>query len=110
MATHGLDSTDALTALLTVESLLFAAFAVAAVFLARRPEGWDLPTPTAVFGWFAAAAIDVAAIGAGASWADLYLDGHLRAPQVISGICLAVGIVAIALLAIWVAVALQNNA
>ncbi len=110
VTTHGLDGGNALTALLTIESLLFAAFAVAAVFFARRPEGWDLPTATSVFGWFTAIAIDIAAIGAGASWVDVYLHSHLRLPEFIAAICLAWGIVAIGLLAIWVALALQKNA
>lgn len=107
--THGLSSSDALTALLTVETLLFAAFAVAAVFLTRREEGWDLPTSAASFGWFVAGSICVVAVGACASWVDVYITHGLNLAQCVSGFCLLAGILAIASMSLWVAKAIKEN-
>jgi small-conductance mechanosensitive channel len=108
--THGLESKDALAALLTVETLLFAAFALAAAFLVKREEGWDLPTSAGKFGWFVAGAIGVVALGAAVSWGDVYIRCQLSPAQVVSGVCLAVGIVSIAAMSVWVAIAVQRNA
>jgi hypothetical protein len=105
----GLPSGDALVALLTVETLLFAAFAVAAVFLTRREYGWDLSVPVRCFSWGVALAIGIVAIGAVAAWADVYCRSGLDTVAIITGATLLVGIGAVAGMSWWVAHAISRN-
>jgi hypothetical protein len=105
----GLESKDALVSMLTVETLLFAAFAVAAAFMPKTRAGWDLMCSAGVFAWLVAAAIVVTAIGAAAAWADVYLRCGLSTAQYVAAAALAVGIVAVAAMSVWVAEAVRRN-
>ncbi len=106
----GLESKDALVAMLTVETLLFAAFAVAAAFMPKTRAGWDLLCSAGLFAWLVASAIIVTAIGATAAWADVYVRCGLTTPQYVAAVALAIGIVAVAGMSVWVAEAVRRNA
>lgn len=105
----GLEGKDALVALLTVETLLFAAFAVAAAFMPRTRSGWDLLTSVGLFSWLVAGSILVTALGAAAAWADVYVRCGIPVLDYVPGIALLLGIVAVAGMSIWVAEAVRRN-
>jgi len=91
----GLGPADALTLLLTVESLLLAALAAAVALMGPQAAGGR---PIAVGGGLAAliaAAITMVAVGAGAAWSSLYITPGPRGLTAwIEAIALAVGIIA----------------
>jgi hypothetical protein len=83
---------------------------VAAAFIPKTPAGWDLPTPVGRFAWFVAWSIIAVAVGAAVAWADVYIRCGVEALALIEGIALAFGIVAVALMSLWVASAVARNA
>jgi hypothetical protein len=97
-------------ALLTVETLLFAAFAVAASFVPRTPAGWDLPTSLGRFAWLVAVSILIVGVGAGIAWGDVYLRCNISLLALLEGIFIAFGIVALGLMSAWVASTVSRNA
>jgi hypothetical protein len=104
-----IEAKDALIALLTLETLLFAAFALLAVFLVRTEEGWSLPTSIKWFARSITAAIAVAAVGATTSWGDLYGRRGVPVVSLVPGLCLLVGILAVPAMSVWVSAAVTRN-
>jgi hypothetical protein len=94
-AAQVLAAPDALTLLLTVESLLIAALAVAISLTGPKPAGGK---PFVVKGGLVlliAFAITIVAAGAAAAWFALYVDvGPSGVEQWVEAVSLAVGIVA----------------
>ncbi len=107
---EGLTFSGALTALLTTESLLFAALNLAASL--STPGGRRirrLPLPGRVIGGGAVGALILVAVGALAAWAELFLCDF---PTALSGILIAVAllvaIVAQPVLAVLLALGLRT--
>lgn len=101
---------NALTALLTTESLLFAALAATVALSGETDFGTPLLTPPLAFALVVAGVISFASVGALAAWIDVIgwtpdgLTGFL------AGYALLAVIVLEPLAAFWVALALRNRA
>jgi hypothetical protein len=101
---------DALTVLLTAESLLFAAFAVGAALSEKTEFGRPLPTTGELFGKLVFAAIALVAVGGLAAWSDAYINHGIRSPyQGIEAAGILIGILAEVGFAGWTAAALRHS-
>lgn len=104
-----LPTKDALTTLLTVESLLFAALSICVALGQPTEFGRRLPTSPLAFSLTAAGAVTLIAFGAATAWINAYLDPcPATAEEWIEGIALGAGIVAQAVFAWWVALAMRD--
>lgn len=93
-ATHALTPSEGLTAALTMEGLLFAAFSVGYNLTGPTREGRSRFYTQAGFGWCIVAVICLVAAAAAASWWELFGSGWPTDPgEALLGIGLAVGIV-----------------
>jgi hypothetical protein len=72
MLSNGFTNNDALIALLTVESLVFAALAVAVSFSIPGNRVPDLPAPAWVIGHLAAGFVSVVAFGGLMAWWSIF--------------------------------------
>jgi hypothetical protein len=105
-----LSPADALVVLLTVETLLFAAFAVGAAFSETTEFGRSLPTSAETFARLAAAAITLVGIGGVAAWVDAYVHrGIHSAYDAIEAAAVLIGILSEMGLAWWTAAALKGS-
>jgi hypothetical protein len=101
---------EALVVLLTVESLLFAAFAVGAALTATSEFGRPLPTSGKTFAYLVFGAICLVAVGGAAAWTDAYLDHGVHSVyQAIEAAAILAGIVAQVAFAAWTAMALRHS-
>jgi hypothetical protein len=105
-----LSPSDALVVLLTVETLLFAAFAVGAALGATTEFGRPLPTSMAAFGVAVSIVVTLVAAGALAAWSDAYIHHGIHNPyQAVEAAAILVGIVAEVVFAWWTTVALRGS-
>ena len=99
----GLEPKDALTILLTAESLLFAAFGISVTLTAKTQTGLPAFLAQGYLAWWITLAITVVGVGAGAAWLAVYRDSW--PDDVISWfICVAIaaGVVLEAFLAVLI--------
>lgn len=73
LLTNGFTNNDALVALLTVESLSFAALAVAVSFSIPSSRVPNLPISVSTIGYIAAAFVTIIAFGALMAWWSIFL-------------------------------------
>lgn len=86
---------ESLVAALTMEGLLFAAFSVGYNLTGATMEGRSKFYTQAWFGWCIVTVIALVALGAGASWWELFGSGWPRNfGELLLGVGLAAGIIA----------------
>jgi hypothetical protein len=101
---------EALTVLLTAQSLLFAAFAVGAALSEKSEFGRPLLTSGMLFGKLVFAAIALVAAGGLAAWSDVYINHGIHSPyQAIEAASILIGILAEVGFAAWTAAALRHT-
>ncbi|HEY0392783.1 MAG TPA: hypothetical protein VGC63_13855 [Solirubrobacterales bacterium] len=93
-ASEALSSTEALAVSITMEGLLFAAFAVGNKLTEKTEKGRSPFYTQGWFGWCVVFAIGLIAAGAGTAWWELFGHGWPESfSQFFLGLGLAVGIV-----------------
>lgn len=101
---------SALAALVSAESLLFAALSVSVALASESTAGHPLPTKLLTFGVSVAVAVSLIAVGALAAWYRIYApDLPTHETGVLQAGALLVGIIAPAAFAWWVALSLRGR-
>jgi hypothetical protein len=88
-------SAEAMTTLLTVESLMFAAFSVAIALSSARGAPRRLLPQARSLGGQVAGVLTVLGVGAGVAWLDIFArHGSLTLARGVPAVCIALGIIA----------------